>query len=171
MRVVDEAASLPRWCGHPHGYCWYTELTDMVYSMNTVHDNVMTWKYLLHYWPFVRGIRKCYLQYWFIILFAVNKVRQRQNGCHFAHDIFRCIFFHEKCCILIPITLKFIPYGSVNTKTALVLVMAEDCTDNKPLPEPVIRYHYRCPLTFTSGQYHWKDFISKNFYLFEAWLY
>ena len=30
-----------------------------------------------------------------------NTLRPRQDGCHFADAIFRCIFFNENCCILI----------------------------------------------------------------------
>ena len=32
-----------------------------------------------------------------------------QNGRHFADDIFRCIFMSEKFCILIKISLEFVP--------------------------------------------------------------
>ena len=32
-----------------------------------------------------------------------NSLRPRQNGCHFADDIVKCIFMKEKCCILIQI--------------------------------------------------------------------
>ena len=32
-----------------------------------------------------------------------------QNGRNFADNIFICIFMHEKFCILIKISLKFVP--------------------------------------------------------------
>ena len=28
---------------------------------------------------------------------SLNSLKQRQNGHHFAEDIFKCIFFNEKC--------------------------------------------------------------------------
>ena len=39
----------------------------------------------------------------------VNWSRHGQNGSRFADDIFRCIFVNEKFCILIGISLKFVP--------------------------------------------------------------
>ena len=43
-----------------------------------------------------------------------------QNGRHFADDIFRCIFVSEKCCILIEISLKFVPKSPFKNNPALV---------------------------------------------------
>ena len=39
----------------------------------------------------------------------INTLRPRQNGCHFADDIFKCIFFNEKFRILNKISLKYVP--------------------------------------------------------------
>ena len=43
-----------------------------------------------------------------------------QNGCHFADDIFRYIFLNEKFCILIKISLKFVPESLIENNPALV---------------------------------------------------
>ena len=43
-----------------------------------------------------------------------------QSGRHFADDIFRCNFVNEKFCILIRISLKFVPEGSIDNNWALV---------------------------------------------------
>ena len=43
-----------------------------------------------------------------------------QNGCHYADDTFRCISLNEKICILITISLRFIPKGPIDNKPALV---------------------------------------------------
>ena len=40
---------------------------------------------------------------------AVNTLRPKQNGRHFADDIFKCIFLNENVWIPIRITLKFVP--------------------------------------------------------------
>ena len=61
-----------------------------------------------------------------------------QNGRLFADDIFKCILMNEKFCILIKISLKFVPKGLIDNKTALVQVMAWHRTGNKPLPEPML---------------------------------
>ena len=42
-----------------------------------------------------------------------------QNGCHFADDVFGCIFVNEKVCILIQISLKFVPKGPIDNTPAL----------------------------------------------------
>ena len=39
---------------------------------------------------------------------------------HFADDIFRCIFMNEKFCILIKISMKFVPGGPIGNDPALV---------------------------------------------------
>ena len=41
----------------------------------------------------------------------VNSSLPGQNGGHFADDIFRCIVMNEKLCILIKMSLKFVPKG------------------------------------------------------------
>ena len=55
-----------------------------------------------------------------------------------ADDIFRCIFVNEKFCILIQISLKFVPKGQIDYKSALFQVMAWRRTGDKPLPEPML---------------------------------
>ena len=45
---------------------------------------------------------------------ALNTLRRRQNGHHFADDIFKCIFLNENVWILIKISVKFVPEDPVN---------------------------------------------------------
>ena len=45
----------------------------------------------------------------------INTLRQTQNGCHFPYNIFKCILLNENCCILIKISLKYVPEGPINT--------------------------------------------------------
>ena len=61
-----------------------------------------------------------------------------QNGRHFADDIFRCIFVNEKLCILIQISLKFVPMGPADNDPALVKRMAWRRIGDKPLFEPML---------------------------------
>ena len=61
-----------------------------------------------------------------------------QNGRHFADNIFTCIFTNEKFCILITISLKFVPKGLIDNMLALVQVIAWHLTGDKPLSEPVM---------------------------------
>ena len=67
----------------------------------------------------------------------VNTLRPRQNGHHFADDIFKCIFIYEKFCILLQISMKFVPKGSINNIPALVQIMAWRRAGDKPLSEPM----------------------------------
>ena len=56
----------------------------------------------------------------------------------FADDILKCIFMNEKFCISIQISLKFVPKGPIDNKSALVQVMACCITGDKPLSEPML---------------------------------
>ena len=62
-------------------------------------------------------------------------MRSKQNGRHFPDDIFNPIFLNEHINISIQISLKFIPGGPIDNKSALVQVMASRRTGAKPLPE------------------------------------
>ena len=46
--------------------------------------------------------------------YCVNTLRPRQDGRHFADDIFKCIFLNENFLIAIKISLKFVPKGPIN---------------------------------------------------------
>ena len=50
----------------------------------------------------------------------LNSSPPGQNGRHFADDTFRCVFVNEKFCILIKISLKFVPKGPIDNISALV---------------------------------------------------
>ena len=62
----------------------------------------------------------------------------RQSGWHFPDDIFNCIFLNENVWISIEISLKFVPKGSVDYKSALVQIMAWCRAGDKPLSEPMM---------------------------------
>ena len=52
--------------------------------------------------------------------YYLNTLRPRQDGRHFAHDIFKCIFFNENSCILIQISLKYVIMGRNDNIVTLV---------------------------------------------------
>ena len=68
----------------------------------------------------------------------LNTLRPRQNGRHFADDIFKCILLNENTSILINISLKFVPEGRINNIPALVQIMAWRRLGDKPLSEPMM---------------------------------
>ena len=51
---------------------------------------------------------------------SFNSSPPGQNGRHFADDISRCILVNEKFCILVKISLKFVPKGPIDNNAALV---------------------------------------------------
>ena len=71
-------------------------------------------------------------------IFVINTLRPRQNGRHFADDIFKCIFLNENVLISIKISLKFVPKGQINNIPALVNIMAWRHPGDKPLSEPMM---------------------------------
>ena len=68
----------------------------------------------------------------------INTLRPRQNGRHFADDMFKCIFLNENIWIPIEISLKFVPQGPVNNIPALVQIMAWRRPGDKPLSGPMM---------------------------------
>ena len=90
---------------------------------------------------------KCYLnQCWprllkpsyFIGPQCMNSLSPRQNGRHFADDIFKCIFLNANVRISIKISLNFVPKGSINNIPSLVQIMAWRRPGDKPLSEPMM---------------------------------
>ena len=69
---------------------------------------------------------------------VINSSVSGQNGRHFAGDIFKSIFIDEIFCILVCISVKFVPRGPIDNKPALVQVMAWRLLGVKPLPEPML---------------------------------
>ena len=68
----------------------------------------------------------------------VNTLRPRQDGRHFADDIFKYIFLNENVSIAIKISLKFVPKGPINNNLALVQIIAWRRPGDKPLSEPMM---------------------------------
>ena len=55
-----------------------------------------------------------------------------------ADDIFECIFMDENIWIVIDISLRIVPKGSINNIPALVQIMAWRRPGDKPLSEAMI---------------------------------
>ena len=68
----------------------------------------------------------------------INTLRPRPNRCHFADNIFKCIFLNENVWISIDISLKFVPKGPIDQIPALVQIMAWHRPGDKPLSEPMM---------------------------------
>ena len=65
-------------------------------------------------------------------------LKSRQNGCHFAADIFKWIFLNKNVWVLIEISLKFVSNCPIDNIPALVQIMAWRRPGDKPLSEPMV---------------------------------
>ena len=79
-----------------------------------------------------------FLRWACIVRYALQGIVQHQNGNHFTDDICRCISVNEKFCILIKISLKFVPKRQIDNNPALFQVMAWRRIGDKPLSEPML---------------------------------
>ena len=67
-----------------------------------------------------------------------NTLRLRQNGRHFADDVFKCIFLNENVWISLKISLRFVSKVPIDNIPALVQIMAWRRSGDKPLSEPMM---------------------------------
>ena len=69
------------------------------------------------------------------------------------------LFLNENCCILIKISLKFVPMGLINNIPALVQIMAWNQPGDKPLSEPMrvrlLTHIYVTRPQWVKGLTHW----------------
>ena len=101
-------------------------------------------RYML-WWFFLRRHELCSRQEWYGLIYwywiyefrkaLVNTLKPRQNGRHFADDIFKRIFLKENVSISIKISK-----GSTNNILSLVHIMAWRQLGTKPLFEPMMVY-------------------------------
>ena len=85
----------------------------------------------------------------YVFWIPINTLRPRQNGRHFADNIFKCIFLNQNTSISVNISLKLVPEGRINNIPALVQIMAWCWQGDKPLSEPMmislLTYIYASP--------------------------
>ena len=73
-----------------------------------------------------------------LVKWAFNTLRPRQNEHHFADGILKCIFLNENAWISLKIPLNFVPKVRINNIPASVLIMAWRRPGDKPLSEPMM---------------------------------
>ena len=97
----------------------------------------------------------------------ISTLRQRQNGRHFADNIFKCIFVNEDVRISIKISLKFVPKVPINNIPALVQIMAWRRAGDKPLSEPML---VSLPTHICVTRPQWVKFISASWDIALRWM-
>ena len=65
------------------------------------------------------------------VKYHLNSSPPGQNGRHFPNNILKCIFMNGKFCMMIQISLKFVPNSPFNNIPALVQIMAWHWSGNK----------------------------------------
>ena len=73
-----------------------------------------------------------------VCLCVLNTLRPRQNRCHSADDIFKCMFLNKNGWISIKLSLKFVPKGLINNVPSLLQIIAWCWPGDKPLSEPIM---------------------------------
>ena len=72
------------------------------------------------------------------VIASINILRLREDGRHFADDVFKCISLNGGIWISINISWKFVPKGQINNIPTLVQITAWHRPGNKPLSEPTM---------------------------------
>ena len=103
-------------------------------------------------WDLDRGLKGVY-----------NTLRPRQNGHHFADDIFKCILLNENAWISIKISLKFVLEGLIDNIPALIQIMARHRPGDKPLSEAMM---VRLPTHVYVTQPQWVNTCKHRFMIF-----
>ena len=67
-----------------------------------------------------------------------NTLRARQNVCHFAEDIFECVFLNANLCVSINVSLIFTLKGPIKNIQVLIPIMTWSWPGDKPLSEPMM---------------------------------
>ena len=68
----------------------------------------------------------------------IETLRPRKNDCRLSDDIWKLIFFHENCCILIQIQLEFVRRVQLVLIQHWVRYWLGTCLAAKPISEPMM---------------------------------
>ena len=83
----------------------------------------------------------------------------------FLDDMFKSIFMHENCSILIQISLTFVPTDTIDNKSAMPQLKHIEA-ETKLLP--LYRQHFHMRLF--QWKFHWSLFLRLEFTIFQRWL-
>ena len=103
------------------------------------------------------------------VVIYINTLKPRQNGRHFADNIFKCIFLNENVSISTKISLKFLHKRSINNIPALVQIMALRRPGDKPLSQPMM-VNLPMHICVTRPQWVNKYFLGSSHFCVLLWL-
>ena len=116
--------------------CSYRDVLCMMWIIGAGLTRINLHSFSYH--PKLNVYNSCSTCAWNSTIFSFNTLRLRQNGRHFADDIFNRIFVNENVRISIEFSLKFVPKGPINNIPALIQIMAWRRPGDKPLSEPMM---------------------------------
>ena len=117
-----------------HQYCLWNNLRGLTTSEHIYQLVWTAWCCRSSVWDYKMG-KVCVSLQLCWVLSPFNTLRPRQNGRHFADDIFKCILLNENVLLPIKISLKFVPKCPINNISTLVQIMAWRRPGDKPLSE------------------------------------
>ena len=97
---------------------------------------------------------------------VINTLGSRQDGRHFADDIFTCIFSNENCCVLVKFSLKYVRKGPIDNNPALVQIMAWRLSGGKPLSEPMM---ISLPTYICVTRPQWVNSLWPSYVIWQIW--
>ena len=112
---------------HTHTYTF----TYCVYSSTIPTTSVAMQVIDIFIWDCMYQSGFAMVYYWSIFPLSFRIIPMANNIC-------KCFFFNGNCCILIRISVKFVPNGPINNIPALVWIMAWHRSGYKPLSEPMM---------------------------------
>ena len=83
-------------------------------AANKVHTNIRQMADIFRIQSDPHGVKTLLIGYGLLCVNALNILRPKQNGRHFADDTFNRIFVNENVRISIKFSLKFVPTGPIN---------------------------------------------------------
>ena len=87
---------------------------------------------------------------------TLNQFPSGSNGRHLADDIFICIFMNEKFCILIKISLEFVPKGPIDNNPVFVQLMAWRIGDKAIIWTNADPIHWRIYVALGGDELTWR---------------
>ena len=88
------------------------------------------------------GLERSSHPVWLGTIISFSRLRYEQNGRQFADDILKLIRLSEDNCILNEISLEIVSLGSMDDKSAKVIVIAWWGIGDMPLPKPMVTEAY-----------------------------
>ena len=110
----------------------------------------MIFLWFIFHWNLFLMVQLTYMCHSVLMSYHIDVQIKWLPTCRRQH--FKCIFLNENVCILIKISLKFVPKGPINNIPALVQIIVWCWPGDKPLSKPMM---VRLPMHICVTQPQW----------------